>query len=468
MPSVIEMFEAQAKRCPNATAVVSNEGSSTYQTLQDRSRRLAHALQAQGVGANTPVGVCLERSRLMPTALLGILKAGGGYVPLDPSYPQARRDFIVADAGVRLVLTQRSLENQVPCGIETLCLDTNWPESAEEAVAVPEPLASANSLFYMIYTSGSTGTPKGVRMGRRSIANLVKWQREASFKPDAKTAQFAALGFDVSAQEIFGTLCGGGTLCLVPERLRSDPAGLIGFLDSHAVERLFLPFVALQQMAEAADAQTGSLSALREIITAGEQLKITPPIRTLFERLPGCTLSNHYGPSETHVATAYTLPGPPADWPALPPIGRAVPEMQTLVRDGELYLSGVQLAEGYQGRPELTAERFVSGLPGTDAGSRWYRTGDLARVNRAGELVFRGRADGQLKIRGFRVEPGEVEAALLMHPGVRAAAATAYEFAPGDTRGGVSGTRAGAGNRTRADLVGRTGYHACWRGRQLF
>jgi len=431
MPSVIEMFTAQAERYPEATAVVSADGVLTYGALHTQSSQLARILMAQGVGADTPVGVCLERSGLMPAALLGILKAGGGYVPLDPSYPQARRDFMLADAGVRLVLTQNSLEAQVPGEVETLCLDTDWPE-AEDADAVPETKPSADRLFYIIYTSGSTGTPKGVRMGHRAIANLVEWQREASFRPDAKTAQFAALGFDVSAQEIFATLCGGGTLCLVPEALRSDPHGLIGFLDSHAVERLFLPFVALQQMA--AVSAPGSLSALREVITAGEQLKITPAIRSLFERLPGCTLHNHYGPSETHVATAYTLSGPSSDWPALPPIGSAVPGMQTLVRDGELYLCGAQLAEGYHGRPDLTAERFLSGLPGTDAGSRWYKTGDLARVNSMGDLEFGGRADGQLKIRGFRVEPGEVEAALLLHPGVRAAAASAYEFAPGDTR----------------------------------
>jgi len=432
MRSVIEMFTVQAERRPDAAAVVSAEGTLTYAALHAHSSQLARALLARGVGLDTPVGICLERSGLMPAALLGILKAGGGYVPLDPSYPQSRRDFMRTDAGVRLVLTQRSLEGQVPSGIETLCLDTDWPEIAEYAdTDFSEPPSQADSLFYVIYTSGSTGTPKGVRMGRRAIANLVQWQKEASFKPDARTAQFASLGFDVSAQEIFATLCGGGTLLIVPEALRSDPAGLLRFLEDSKVERLFLPFVALQQMAAAS--QPGSLSALREVITAGEQLKITPAIRALFARLPDCTLHNQYGPSETHVATACTLSGPPADWPALPPIGSAVPGMQTLVRDGELYLSGVQLADGYQGRPDLTSERFVT-LPGTDAGSRWYKTGDLARVGGAGDLEFLGRADGQLKIRGFRVEPGEVEAALLLYPGIRAAAARAHEAAPGDTR----------------------------------
>ena len=368
---------------------------------------------------------------LMPPALLGILKAGAGYVPLDPAYPQSRRDFMCAGSQVRLILTQTSLASQIPPSVEALCLDTEWPPHSKATPLVSSP--TDDGAFYVIYTSGSTGTPKGVEMGRPAIANLVAWQGKASIRPDVRTAQFAALGFDVSAQEIFSTLCGGGTLVLVPEALRFDPVGLIQFLDKHGVERLFLPFVALQQLAEAAHALPNALSALREIITAGEQLKITPAIRALFSRLPHCTLSNHYGPSDTHVATAYTLPGPPAEWPALPPIGRPVPGMAALVREGELYLGGAQLANGYVGRPDLTAGRFVS-LPGTDEGTRWYKTGDLARANSAGEWEFLGRADGQLKIRGFRVEPGEVETALLDCPGIRQAAVRAWEFAAGDTR----------------------------------
>ncbi len=428
---VLHLIDAQAERIPGAGAVVSENGLLSYAALQRQADALAAALRQRGVGTGTLVGVCLERSLLMPAALLGVLKAGAGYIPLDPAYPQSRRDFMCADAKVRLVLTQNSLAAQIPGGIEALCLDTEWPAAGEAApLVLPAP---DDSPFYVIYTSGSTGTPKGVQMGRRAIANLVAWQSEASLRSDVRTAQFAALGFDVSAQEIFSTLCGGGTLVLVPELLRSDPRGLIQFLDRHAVERLFLPFVALQQLAEAAQSQPKSLSALREVITAGEQLKITPALRALFSRLPECTLSNHYGPSETHVATAYTLAGPPAEWPALPPIGRPVPGMSALVRGGEMYLGGIQLADGYVGRPDLTAERFVA-LPGTEEGTRWYKTGDLGRVNPEGEIEFLGRADGQLKIRGFRVEPGEVETALLACPGVRQAAVRAWEFAPGDTR----------------------------------
>ena len=429
--SVLHLLDAQAGRSPEAIAVVSEAGSLSYAALQRQSDALAVSLRERGIGVGTLVGVCLERSLLMLPALLGILKAGAGYVPLDPAYPQSRRDFMCADSQVRLVLTQNSLAAQIPSGIEALCLDTEWPTYGEAAPSVLP--VQDDGAFYVIYTSGSTGTPKGVEMGRRALANLVAWQSEASGRPDMKTAQFAALGFDVSAQEIFATLCGGGTLVLVPEVLRSDPSGLIQFLDRHGVERLFLPFVALQQMAEAAQSQKSTLLALREVVTAGEQLKITPAIRALFLRLPDCTLSNHYGPSETHVATAYTLPGPPAEWPALPPIGRPIPGMSALVRSGELYLGGVQLADGYLGRPDLSAARFVS-LSGTASGTRWYKTGDLARVNPEGELEFLGRADGQLKIRGFRVEPGEVETALLAFPGVRQAAVRAWELAPGDTR----------------------------------
>ena len=428
--SVLHFFDAQARRIPEAAAVVSETGTLSYAALDADSDRLAAALQECGAGKDTLVGVCLERSLRMPAALLGVLKAGAGYVPLDPAYPQNRRDFMCADANVRLVVTQKSLVSQIPSGIETLCLDADLLAAGE--AAAPVVPSDDGGTFYVIYTSGSTGTPKGVEMGRPALANLVNWQGEASARPDLKTAQFAALGFDVSAQEIFATLCGGGTLVLVPELLRSDPAGLVRFLDAHQVERLFLPFVALQQVADAA--QPNTLAALREVVTAGEQLKITPAIRALFSCLPDCTLSNQYGPSETHVATAYTLSGPPKLWPSLPPIGRPVPGMSALVRGGELYLGGAQLAAGYAGRPDLTAERFVQNLPGTTPGTRWYKTGDLACVNSEGELEFLGRADGQLKIRGFRVEPGEVETALLAYPGVRQAAVRAWELAPGDTR----------------------------------
>ena len=431
IPSVLQQFEAQTKRVSDSVAVVDSAGSLSYAQLNRLSDQLAGALQRRGIGPDALVGVCLERSLLLPAALLGILKAGAGCLPLDPAYPESRRTFMCADAGVTLVLTQKSLAAQVSSGIETLCLDTDWPAGEALPSALPTDF---DGVFYVIYTSGSTGAPKGVRMGRRAIANLAVWQGEASFKADARTAQFAALGFDVSAQEIFSTLCGGGTLVLVPEPLRSDPYGLLDFLDAYQIERLFLPFVALQQMAAAWQAQPKLLDALREVITAGEQLKITPAIRALFGRLPNCTLTNQYGPSETHVATAYTLTGPTEEWPDLPPIGRPVPGMTALVRGGELHLGGIQLAKGYVGKPELTGERFLEKLDGTERGTRWYRTGDLARLSPAGEWEFLGRADGQLKIRGFRVEPGEVETALLAFPGVKEAAVRGFEFAPGDTR----------------------------------
>ena len=287
-PPLLQLLEAQAEQHPQTPAVVSAEGVLTYAELEARSSQLARALQARGVGENAPVGVCLERSLLMPIALLGILKAGAGYLPLDPAYPQSRRDFMLADAEVGLVVTQAALKDQIPSDVQTLCLDADASEIARfsDASLPPAPQPGADSLFYVIYTSGSTGAPKGVQMGRRAMASLVQWQTRASVRPDARTAQFAALGFDVSAQEIFSTLCGGGSLCIVPEDLRLDPSGLLGFLAQNAVERLFLPFVALQQMAEAA-AQLSALPALREVITAGEQLKITPAIRALFERLPG-------------------------------------------------------------------------------------------------------------------------------------------------------------------------------------
>lgn len=435
---VLEMFETQAHQNPDRAAVIAVDDQLTYAELQTRAAQLALVLQGRGAGQDRPVGICLERSVWMPVVVLAVLQAGAAFVPLDPSYPKPRLDFMRQDAGVCLIVTQQSHAKEF-VGSDVICIDSDWPNINSTEITAPTP----DDLFYVIYTSGSTGTPKAVAMPHRALDNLISWQIEVTFSPTARTAQFAALGFDVAYQEIFATLCGGGTLLIVPEPLRRDPRGLVRFLDEHSIERLFLPFVALQQLAEEAGTQPGNLQALREVITAGEQLKITPAIRALFERLPLCTLHNHYGPSETHVATAYTLQGLPKDWPALPPIGRPLTHLEALVLDlemrptpdgdeGELYLGGTCLAHGYYGRPELTAERFLPHP--ADPRSRLYRTGDRALRRTDGEIEFLGRLDSQVKIRGFRVEPGEVEQAILSHPAVAQAAVKAHEYSPGDTR----------------------------------
>jgi thioesterase domain-containing protein/aryl carrier-like protein len=290
----------------------------------------------------------------------------------------------------------------------------------------------------VIFTSGSTGVPKGVAMPHRPLVNLVAWQlRHSALGAGERTLQFASLSFDVSCQELFSTWAAGGTLVLISEELRLDAAALLDVLRAQAVERLFLPFVALQQLAEIAAERDAWPTALREVVTAGEQLQITPAVAELFDRLPACRLFNQYGPSETHVVTACALGGPARSWPALPSIGVPVANTRILLLDpafglvpagvpGELCIGGANLARGYLARPDLTAERFVPDPLG-ESGERLYRTGDLARWRPDGTLEFLGRSDQQLKIRGFRVEPGEIEAALAAHPGVREAAVVARQ-----------------------------------------
>jgi thioesterase domain-containing protein/acyl carrier protein len=269
-----------------------------------------------------------------------------------------------------------------------------------------------------------------------------------------KTVQFASLSFDVSFQEMFSTWCDGGTLILIRDEMRRDVRQLWELLLAEQIERLFLPPVVLQRLSEVADKQPIAPITLREVITAGEQLKITPQIRRMFARLPDCTLHNQYGPSESHVVAAYRLTGDPAAWMELPPIGRPISNTHLLILDehlqpietgaaGELYIGGVCLADGYLNRPQLTAERFIRNPSHAIEGdtndertqrARLYRTGDLARTLPDGNIEFLGRVDHQVKIRGYRIETGEVEAALLSHPLIREAVVTAREDATGTRR----------------------------------
>ncbi len=442
---------AQAERTPDAAAVTFGHEQLTYHELVRRADRLAHRLREWGVGPDVPVALALERSLDLPVAVLAVLAAGGAYVPIDPNYPADRVAFMLGDCGATILVTQATVRLPVH-SLRTILLDRDSfePEPGSNGFAdTPGP----DHLGYIIYTSGSTGRPKGVAMRRGALDNLIDWQLGVSaMGPGDVTLQFASLSFDVSFQEFFSTWCSGGTLAIVPEPLRYDPVGLLRFIDEQQVARLFLPVVMLQQLAEAAAAASRYPDELREVITAGEALQITPAVADFFTHLPRCRLHNHYGPSETHVVTAHVLTGPPAEWPAQPPIGRPIDNAIILITDadlkpvpagqtGELLIGGACLARGYVNQPEMTAERFIpisdfrfQSVNGQDKSAIFYRTGDLARLRPDGEIEFLGRADQQVKIRGFRVEPGEVETALCRHPGVRAAAVVAREDVPGDRR----------------------------------
>jgi amino acid adenylation domain-containing protein len=328
---------------------------------------------------------------------------------------------------------------------EPVCLDSDWPIISREAEASPVSGTNSGNLAYVIYTSGSTGRPKGIAMSHGSLCNLTSWQIRRSTLARPKTMQFAPLSFDVSFQEIFTTWCSGGVLILLPEEYRRDSCALLEYLREKSIERLFLPFVALQQLADAARQFEAELPELREVIVAGEQLQITSSISGWFARMPNCILENQYGPSESHVVSAFRLSGPAGEWPPLPPIGRPIANTRLFILDcnlqpvpvgvpGELYIGGVQVARGYLNRPELTAEKFIPDFFDEEPGARMYKTGDLARYLPDGNIEFLGRIDHQVKVRGFRIEPGEIEAVLGRHPGVRESVVLAREDEPGDRR----------------------------------
>ncbi|MEU2158743.1 amino acid adenylation domain-containing protein [Streptomyces sp. NPDC019396] len=416
-----EAFRRRARQQPRSVAVRWRGQELSYGELNRRSDAVAAHLVDRGL-ERTPVAICVERSLDLPVAVLGVLKAGGAYVPIDPAHPADRIAFMVEDSGAGVVLTQRALADRaaLPAGVGPCFLDEVPDTDRDVRTAV-----TGDDLAYLIYTSGSTGRPKGVAMPHGPLANLLDWQsRRSTAAPGVRTLQFTSLSFDVAFQELFSTWSTGGTLVLVDDDIRKDPEKLLDLIEAEHVQRLFLPFVALQQLVEHACATDRRCPSLTEIVTAGEQLQTTPALRRFFSTLCTATLDNQYGPSETHVVTAEMLTGDPYAWPDLPPIGRPVDGARIRLLDGrlrpvpvgavgELCVSGPVLARGYPGRPELTEEKFVRTSDG-----RLYRTGDLARFLPDGRIQCLGRGDDQVKIRGHRVETGEVEAALRDVPGV--------------------------------------------------
>ncbi|MEM9291678.1 MAG: amino acid adenylation domain-containing protein [Acidobacteriota bacterium] len=461
-----DLFLAQARRTPAAVAVLAQEAQSpnaqfpntlSYGELAVASAAVAEELRRRGVEPGARVAVAVGREPRLTAAVLGVLRAGAAYVPLDPAYPAERLAFMVADSGVAGVVTTTAVAEEIalppsaggwrwslPPLTELVAQGTQSGRAFETLV----PAASPDALAYLLYTSGSTGRPKGVAMAHRAVVHLMHWQYTVSTPSSAdgsalRTLAFSALSFDVSCQEMFSTWAVGGTLVLVSEVVRRDAALLLDFLESMAVERLFLPFVALEALAVAATVRPRSL-VLRAVITAGEQLRLEGPLRRWLADT-GAVLHNHYGPTETHIVTAWSAAAEELSAaPSLPPIGRPVAGVLAWVAEpglvspqpapvgvvGELLLGGVALAWGYHGRPRETALAFVPDPFGAP-GSRLYRTGDLARWDRDGDLHFLGRRDTQVKVRGFRVEPGEIEAVLGSHSRVTAAAVVPRPDAPG-------------------------------------
>ncbi|WP_164021363.1 non-ribosomal peptide synthetase [Pyxidicoccus trucidator] len=442
--SLHSLIEAQVERTPEAEAVRFEDSALTYAQLDARANQLAHHLRWLGVGPESRVGVCLERSLELVVALVGVLKAGGAYVPLDPAYPRERLAWMLEDASAPVLLTQERLLEVLPShSAHVVCLDRDGETVARQPITRPVPLAGPDALAYVIFTSGSTGRPKGAMNAHSGIVNRLLWmQQEYGLTAADTVLQKTPFSFDVSVWEFFWPLMTGARLVLARPGGHQDPAYLAGLIAAQRVSTLhFVPSMLQAFLQEPGLEQ--ACTSVRRIICSGEALP-AELARQCLERLPGAGLHNLYGPTEAAVDVTY--------WACLTdderasvPIGRPVANTQLYVLDGtlspapvgvsgELYIAGVQVGRGYLQRPELTAERFVPDPFSATAGARMYRTGDLARWLPDGTLDYQGRLDFQVKVRGLRIELGEIEAALAAQPSVRHAVVLAREDLAGDKR----------------------------------
>ena len=432
-----ELFELQVTLTPDATAVSFEDLELSYAELNARANQVARELRARGVGPEVLVGLLMERSIEMVIGLLGILKAGGGYVPLDPSYPAERLSFIVNDAAVSLVVTQQVLlENLSTQEAAVLCLDSAWPDIARHSIDNLPNLASADNIAYVIYTSGSTGQPKGVQVCQRSLTNcLSSIQREPGLSATDVVLAITNLSFDIATLELLLPLISGARLVVGSRVLALDGEQLAAKLDEDEVTTLQATPATWRLLIESGWQGRPGLKVLSGGEALGRELADALAMRS-------ATVWNLYGPSETTIYSAGTSVQQDA---GAVTIGRGIANTQLYVLDeqqnvlpggviGELYIGGDGLGRGYRRRPDLTAEKFIPNPFSSEAGARLYRTGDLVRYSPEGKLEFLGRIDHQIKLRGFRIELGEIEAVLAKHPAVRACVVVAREDVPGDKR----------------------------------
>jgi len=438
-PLAHELFEAQVARTPEAVAVECGTERLTYRELDRRANRLARVLRARGVGPDVCVGLCLERSNELVTAILAVLKAGGAYLPLDPSYPRERLAFMVEQAGVPVLLTSARLRELLPPhSAEVLFVEADMPVSAQDD-APPGSGVSPRNLAYVLYTSGSTGTPKGVMVSHEGLANYLAWCAEAYGPGSGEGAPVhSPIGFDLTVTSLFAPLLAGRKAVLVPDG--TEVEGLVRALREGGTFSLVKLTPAHLELLRHQLAPEEARRA-RALVIGGEAL-VAESLRFWREHAPGIRLINEYGPTETVVGCCtFEVPAGPLDTSAVP-IGKPILNTRLYVLDtrlepvpvgvvGELYIGGAGVARGYLGRPELTAERFVPDPFSATPGARMYRSGDLARYLPDGNLDFLGRADQQVKIRGFRIELEEIQSTLERHPAVTGAAVVARDDLPG-------------------------------------
>ena len=446
--SLAALFAAQAAARPDAVAVEHGDAALSYGELKRRAWALAAGLRRAGAGPGTPVGLALDRSPEAVVGILAILAAGGHYVPLDPDYPAERLELLVADSGCRIVLVQAATRQRVAFladrqagGDRGGCelVDVDAAPAEPDAAFAPWP-HGGDHLAYVMYTSGSTGRPKGVEITHRGVVRLVAAADYADFGPERSFLLLSVLQFDASTFELWGPLLHGGRLVVLAER-RPSIEELVSVIEAHGVDSLWLTAGLFEQVAEAAD--LSRLRGLRQLLAGGDTLNVRA-VERVRRALPDTRLIDGYGPTENTTFTATQTVDPALRLEAGVPIGRPLANSRVYLLNaalrpvpvgatGELYAAGDGLARGYLGRPALTAASFVPDPFAAAPGERLYRTGDLARWRADGLLDFAGRIDGQVKLRGFRIEPGEVEAALGALPAVRQAAVVVREVA-GDRR----------------------------------
>ncbi|OKP02968.1 non-ribosomal peptide synthetase [Xenorhabdus eapokensis] len=439
-PCFIGEIEEYAKIHPNNTALITRHGHWTYGWLNHRANQLAEFMHTSyTISVGSRVGLLLNRNEDSIAALLAVLKTGASYVPIDPNYPQERIEYMLQDAAVDCIVTTREFVTTLSATIHKVVLDetvfirdVNWQSVQRK----PE------DELYVIYTSGSTGQPKGVRLLNKTLSNLLTWQKEITICGEGDcTLHYMSLSFDVSIQEIFGTLCTGGKLYIADEEERKDLHHLQNVIELNEIRRAYFPYVALQHLAQLTVTNKAQLSMLEEVYSTGEQLVLTADIKQMFNA--NRRLINLYGPSESHVCSAYVMPTDISLWGDSAPIGYPLPGFTLLVLDehkhmvpagvaGELWIISDFLSPGYHNKDYETQARFLTeNWPGA-LSQHAYKSGDLIKLKSNGSFTYLGRLDNQLKIRGFRIEPSEIEAVINSLDGVKVSAVIGKEISAGN------------------------------------
>ena len=438
-----ELFEEQVRRRPEKIALVFEEQRLTYAELNARANQLAHYLRARGVGPEARVGICVERSIEMVMGMLAVLKAGGAYVPLDPALPRERMAAMVEDARIEVLLTQEDLSGALPdSAARVIRLDSEWANAiARESAENPGGAPKAGNLVYVLFTSGSTGNPKGVGIEHRQLVNyLQSITGELEVGPQANFALVSTFAADLGNTVIFPALCNGGCLHVISQERMMDAAAIADYFRRHHID--CVKIVPAHLAGLMASSRPEQVLPRQQLVLGGEASK-WELIDKLQRLSPDCSILNHYGPTETTVGVlTYKVEKEPRPrFSATVPLGRPLSNTQVYLLDGgfkpvpawavgELYIGGGGVGRGYLNQPALTAERFVPDPFGDEPGTRLYRTGDLARRLHDGCIEFLGRNDHQVKVRGFRVELGEIETALNRHPSVREAVVVMHEGGP--------------------------------------